>query len=51
MPKYKPELVIDLATLTGAAARAIGKQGIVAMGNDKDTMTALKKEVKRFKSD
>lgn len=31
--KYKPELVIDLATLTGAAARAIGKYGIVAMGN------------------
>ena len=44
--KYKPELVIDLATLTGAAARAIGKQGIVAMGNDKDTMTALKKSGK-----
>jgi leucyl aminopeptidase len=30
--KYKPELVIDLATLTGAAARAIGKEGIVMMG-------------------
>jgi len=29
--KYKPELVIDLATLTGAAVRAIGKFGIVAM--------------------
>ena len=40
--KYDPELVIDLATLTGAAARAIGKQGIVAMGNDKKTMAALK---------
>lgn len=40
--KYNPELVIDLATLTGAAARAIGKQGIVAMGNDENTMTALK---------
>jgi len=40
--KYKPEIVIDLATLTGAAARAIGKQGIVAMGNDKETMAALK---------
>tara|TARA_R110002072_G_scaffold257816_2_gene416477 strand:+ start:2462 stop:3889 length:1428 start_codon:yes stop_codon:yes gene_type:complete len=34
--KYKPELVIDLATLTGAAAVAIGKYGIVAMGNAKD---------------
>jgi len=40
--KYQPELVIDLATLTGAAARAIGKQGIVAMGNDQKTMSLLK---------
>lgn len=31
--KYNPELVIDLATLTGAALAAIGKYGIVAMGN------------------
>jgi len=31
--RYKPELVIDLATLTGAAARAIGKYGLVAMEN------------------
>ena len=30
--KYKPELLIDLATLTGAAANAIGPQGIVSMG-------------------
>ncbi|NVK26935.1 MAG: peptidase M17, partial [Flavobacteriia bacterium] len=30
--KFNPKLVIDLATLTGAAARAIGSQGIVAMG-------------------
>lgn len=30
--KFNPKLVIDLATLTGAAARAIGTQGIVAMG-------------------
>jgi leucyl aminopeptidase len=40
--KYKPEIVIDLATLTGAAARAIGKQGIVAMGNDQQTLSDLK---------
>jgi leucyl aminopeptidase len=40
--KYKPEIVIDLATLTGAAARAIGKQGIVAMGNDQQTLSELK---------
>jgi leucyl aminopeptidase len=31
--KFKPQLVITIATLTGAAARAIGKLGIVAMGN------------------
>lgn len=31
--KYKPELVIDLATLTGSAARATGKEGSVVMGN------------------
>ena len=30
--KYKPELVIDLATLTGAAVAAVGPYGIVAMG-------------------
>ncbi len=29
--KYKPELVINIATLTGAASRAIGPYGIVAM--------------------
>ncbi len=29
---YKPELVIELSTLTGAAAVAIGKYGIVGMG-------------------
>ncbi len=31
--EYHPELVIDVATLTGAAAMAIGHQGIVGMGN------------------
>ena len=30
--RYKPEVVIDAATLTGAAARAIGPEGIVYMG-------------------
>ena len=30
---YGPELVIDVATLTGAAAVAIGKYGMVGMGN------------------
>jgi leucyl aminopeptidase len=31
--KYDPELVMDFATLTGAAMRAIGKEGIVYMGS------------------
>lgn len=30
--KYNPQVVIDLATLTGAALRAIGPEGIVCMG-------------------
>jgi len=34
--KYEPELVIDLATLTGAAVAAIGEYGIVAMGTNCD---------------
>ncbi|MEO6305889.1 MAG: peptidase M17, partial [Bacteroidia bacterium] len=33
--RYKPELTIDLATLTGAAVAAIGTFGIVGMGNAK----------------
>ena len=41
--KYKPELVIDLATLTGAAMRAIGHPGIAAMG------TASEKTFKNLK--
>ena len=32
--KYDPKLVIDAATLTGSALRAIGKYGIVAMQED-----------------
>lgn len=34
--KYSPELTIDLATLTGAAAAAIGQYGIVSMGTAGD---------------
>jgi len=34
--KYDPEFVFDFATLTGAAARAIGKEGFVYMGNASD---------------
>ena len=41
--KYKPELVLDVATLTGAAASAIGHYGVVAMGNaDEKIMNKLK---------
>ncbi|MBB6611999.1 leucyl aminopeptidase [Pontibacter sp. Tf4] len=42
--KYDPELVIDLATLTGAAQRALGKEAIAAMGTAGDeVMNELKK--------
>jgi len=34
--KYNPELVIDIATLTGAAARAIGPQAMVGMKVDSE---------------
>lgn len=34
--KYKPELVLDAATLTGAAVAAIGTKASIAMGNAKD---------------
>jgi len=41
--KYEPELVINAATLTGAAARSIGKYGIVAMEADAEKpMSKLK---------
>jgi len=35
--KYKPELVIDAATLTGAAVRALGTKTSISMGNAKDS--------------
>ncbi|KAB2859527.1 MAG: leucyl aminopeptidase [Flavobacteriales bacterium] len=45
--KYKPELVLDAATLTGAAAAAIGHYGVVAMGNvDEKIMNKLKESGK-----
>lgn len=34
--KFNPELVIDAATLTGAAVRAIGTHAAIVMGNAKD---------------
>ncbi|MCH8905150.1 MAG: leucyl aminopeptidase family protein [Bacteroidetes bacterium] len=42
--KMKPELVIDLATLTGSAAKALGPLGIVFMGTaDEKTKQSIKK--------
>jgi len=38
--KYQPELVIDLATLTGAAVRAIGTEASAAMGTAAPETTA-----------
>jgi leucyl aminopeptidase len=36
--RYKPELVMDFATLTGAAAMAVGPYGIVCMGTAEKEM-------------
>ena len=41
--KYRPELVLDFATLTGAAAMAVGPYGIVTMGTaDADQRAQLR---------
>jgi leucyl aminopeptidase len=41
--RYKPELVIDFATLTGAASTAVGDNGIVCMGTaDEKTKKSLR---------
>ncbi len=42
--KYKPELVMDFATLTGAAAAAIGPVGICCMGNAEEKVKSKLKE-------
>ena len=40
--RFKPQLVMEFSTLTGAAAAAIGPQGIVCMGNvDESTRRQL----------
>lgn len=45
--KYEPELVMDAATLTGAAVAAVGHYGIVGMGNvNEKTMDKLKESGK-----
>lgn len=41
--QFKPELVIDMATLTGAAAAITGPFGIAMAGNKQDEMDELKK--------
>ena len=40
--KVNPKLVIDIATLTGAAEIVAGEHAIVGMGNSKDNMEKLK---------
>lgn len=41
--KYNPQLVIDLATLTGATDYISGRHGMVAMGNCPEQLEKLKK--------
>ncbi|MCG6187224.1 leucyl aminopeptidase family protein [Maribellus maritimus] len=40
--KYSPELVINIATLTGAAEIVAGSHGTIGMGNTKEKMEKLK---------
>lgn len=40
--KYTPELVIDIATLTGSAVTVAGKHASVVMGNTKENLLKLK---------
>lgn len=41
--RYKPSLVLDFATLTGAASAAVGEHGIVTMGTvDEETKNKIK---------
>lgn len=40
--QYKPDVVIDLATLTGAVVVALGHHATGMMGNDQQVMDALK---------
>lgn len=42
--RYKPELVMDFATLTGAASVAVGDVGIVCMGNADEALKNKFKE-------
>ena len=49
--RYNPELVIDIATLTGAASRSVGKYGLVAMENyQKMIFTDFSDNMKRLLS-
>jgi len=41
--KYDPMLVIDVATLTGAALRVIGQHGVICMGNADEANKQLMK--------
>jgi leucyl aminopeptidase len=45
--RYKPDLVIDLATLTGACVVALGHVSSGMMGNDQEMMNRLKRAGER----
>ncbi len=42
--RYKPELVMDFATLTGAASVAVGEHGVVCMGTAAETVKQALKD-------
>lgn len=40
--RFKPKVIIDIATLTGACSVALGNEAIAIMGNDKNLIEILK---------
>lgn len=44
--RFKPKVIIDIATLTGACSIAFGNGAIAMMGNDKDIINKLKESGK-----
>lgn len=41
--RYKPSVIVDIATLTGSCSIALGSEAIAMMGNDRQLMDKLRK--------
>ncbi|MBM4136813.1 MAG: leucyl aminopeptidase [Nitrospira sp.] len=45
--RFKPQAIIDIATLTGACSIAFGNEAIAMMGNDRELIDSIKKSADR----